>query len=70
MFFISLFYLSNSVASTVYSMCSGYWSDSLIWSTGKVPGATDNVVINHHVLMDEDIIMSPGWWIVKFCHEI
>lgn len=47
-------------SDTVHSLSSGMWLDRAIWSTGRMPGPNDIVVINsgHTVLLGQDITVK------------
>jgi hypothetical protein len=48
-------HLSAKGIGSVYSVNSGNWSDSTIWSTGVVPICGDTIYIYHTVTADSDV---------------
>lgn len=50
--FVSLYPSANYPKDFIYSIKNGNWSEPTTWSTGKVPGSTDQVFIRHKVIVD------------------
>ncbi|MGJ8744146.1 T9SS type A sorting domain-containing protein [Polaribacter sp.] len=45
---------SYTVSSSYASKNDGVWSDTSTWMNGTVPDTSNDVVINHHVVLDQD----------------
>lgn len=49
-----------SFAVTKTSISNGNWSNASTWSPSGVPLATDDVIINTNVILDQNISIDPG----------
>lgn len=66
--FLPFILFSQSISSTLYN---GYWSDPAIWSKGACPASTDSVIINHNIILDQDVVLqSPGRLVISLSGEI
>ncbi|MBP7109927.1 MAG: hypothetical protein KBA90_15325, partial [Chitinophagaceae bacterium] len=55
---LSLSLLSYSVTKT--STGNGNWSNASSWSPSGVPAANDSIIINHAIVLDQDIELTAG----------
>ena len=51
---LCLVFSMQAFAGIIKSTKSGTWTDATVWSTGVVPGATDDVYIQHAISYDAD----------------
>lgn len=56
---LSLIFSYNSFGLTTTSVCNGAWTEGNTWDSG-VPGPNDQVVINHYILLDVAVYLSPS----------
>jgi len=54
------FVIFNIFAVTKTSISNGSWSSASTWSPSGVPVATDDVIINTNVVLDQNIDIDPG----------
>lgn len=58
--FLSLVWGSATNAQTT-SIASGNWNDVTVWSSG-VPGPTTNASVSHPLLINQNILISTGYY--------
>jgi len=61
LFFIGIFFVTISFATSYTSAADGNWSTVTTWSPMGVPQPGDDVTINHNVIMD-DAYTVGGYW--------
>lgn len=54
----------HSYAQTT-TVSSGNWSDGMTWSTGTVPGANTNVTVGDPLILDQNITIGTGDYIIS-----